>query len=149
MTATNINFDKYLHDAHTYIKRLAESLGVPEQEGRAFIAWRAVMHTIRDRIHIGESMDFMSQFPMILKGFYIEGWKYHETPPLEYDTIDEMKLEVEKRQEKLGEMQFNWDISTEEIIRRVLDSMSAYVTEGQMEHVKGQLPEEIKDLVSA
>ena len=149
MPDTNLSFDRFANDAKAYINKYASDIGHSDEPERAYILWRAVMHTIRDRIHVGESFDLMSQLPMILAGTYIQGWKYHESPPLEFETIDEMKAEVKKRQERYGEMQFDWDEPTTELISMTLASLDPYFSEGQMEHLRGQLPDEVGELVSA
>jgi uncharacterized protein (DUF2267 family) len=141
---SQLDFEKFVHEANKYFKDLAEMMGHPEEVNRSFIAWRAVMHTLRDRIHTGEAMDMMSQMPMILKGFFAENWQYHEQPQDKFDTMDEMTSHVEKMQEQYGEVNFNWDMSTEEIISTVIDSMKKYLTDGQIDHMKSQLPEELE-----
>ncbi len=78
---------------------LATELGHPEEKERVLKIWRAVMHTIRDRIHLGESFQVIAALPMILKGIYVE------------------------------------------------DSLRKFLDERQLEHLKDQLPKEIKKLV--
>lgn len=144
MTNSQLHFDKHVHEANEYLKKLAADLGHPEELSRVFIIWRAVMHTIRDRIHIGESFHLMSQLPLLLKGMYVHNWKYHAKPPLDFDTIEGMKDEVKKHQDQYGEQQFDWSKSTEDIISITLSSLNNYLTEGELNHIKGQVPEEVK-----
>ena len=84
---------------------------------------------------------------MILKGFYTMGWKYRETPPYNYNTIEEMKNQVKELQRQYGETDFDWNLSTEEIISITLDSLTRYLPENQMEHIRAQLPENVETLV--
>lgn len=144
MDYSNLELEKYIHETHDYINRLAEDLGHPEEQRRVMIIWRAVMHTIRDRITISESMDLISSLPMILKGMYTMGWKYHETPPLEYETMEQMKTRVKAFQNQYGESEFDWGKGTDEIISITLDSLERYFSDGQMEHIQNQLPQEVK-----
>lgn len=147
MNNSNLDLEKHVHEVNEYINQLANDLGHPEEKQRVMIIWRAVMHTIRDRIQISESMDLISPLPMILKGIYTTGWKYTESPPYDYTTIEQMKIQVKALQNQYGEQEFSWSKSTDEIISIVLDSLEKYLPEGQMEHIKGQLPQEIKTLV--
>jgi|SRR6056297_186684 len=142
------NFSKYTEEANNYINQLAADLDHPEEQNRTLLAWRAVMHTVRDRIQISESFDLISSLPMILKGMYTLGWKYHEKPPLDYTTIEEMKVQVKARQNQYGESEFDWNKGTDEIISIVLDSLNRYLTEDHIKHIQSQLPEEVKPLVS-
>jgi uncharacterized protein (DUF2267 family) len=144
----NLNFDKHYHEVNTYVNQLAEELGHPEERRRSLIIWRAVMHSIRDRIHLSESFDLISQLPLILKGIYVDQWEYSSSPPKDFQTVEEMKDEVKRTQAQFGEEDFDWKISTEDIISRTIDSLKVYFSEGQLEHIRAQLPEDVKNLVS-
>ena len=104
------------------------------------------MHSIRDRIHISESLDFISSMPLLLKGMYVQNWKYHENPPLDFETLEELKTAVKNKQDQYGECEFDWGKSTEEIISVVLDSMGKYLPEGGLQHVKEQMPKEAQQV---
>ncbi len=145
--ATNLSFDKFAQEAHEYVNELARDLGHPEEKERVLIVWRSVMHTVRDRIHLGESMQLMDPLPMIFKGIYVENWKYSEKPPKDFTTIEEMKEEVKNLQAQHGENEFSWSKSTEEIISITLNSLKRYLKGDQLQHLKDQLPKETQSLV--
>lgn len=145
MPGTDLNFEKFSKEAHHYINQLAEELGHPEEKNRVLIIWRSVMHTVRDRIHLGEAFQIIAPLPMIFKGIYVEGWKYTEKPPLKYDSIEEMKEEVKLRQARNGEEDFPWFLSTEKIILITLNSLCKYLGEKQLRQIADQLPPEIKE----
>lgn len=147
MNNSAVNVEKYVHDVNEYINQLSLDLGHPEEQQRVLIIWRAVMHSIRDRITISESFDLMAPLPLILRGVYTTGWKYTESPKYDYTTLGEMKDQVKSLQSQYGEQEFNWSKSTEDIISITLDSLERYYTEEQMKHIRSQLPEDIKPLV--
>ena len=105
------------------------------------------MHSIRDRIHLGESFQILAPLPMIFKGIYVEDWKYSEKPPKNFDTIEEMKEEVKATQAQYGEEDFPWKKSTEEIISITIDSLKQFLQEGQIKDLRDQMPKEVKELV--
>lgn len=140
-------FEKFIHEAHEYFNHLASELGHPNEQKRVVIIWRAVMHTIRDRIHMSEALDLASPLPMILKGMFIEGWKFRDKPLYNFDTLDEMKTQVKAHQNRYGEAKFDWSKSTEEIISITLDSLTKYVPAEQLEQIRNQLPKDIKRVV--
>lgn len=144
--ATNLKFDKFAQEAHEYINDLAKELGHPEEKERSLIVWRSVMHTIRDRIHIGESLQLLAPLPTIFKGIYVEDWKYNAKPPLDYDTVEEMKAEVKKIQQRYGEQEFNWSKSTEDIISTTVRSLKKFMHDEQLQHLKDQMPRNVKEL---
>lgn len=145
---TDVNFENFAQDAHEYLNDLARELGHPGEKDRALILWRAVMHTIRDRIHPGESIQLLAPLPMIFKGIYVEDWKYSDKPAWKFDTIEEMKQQVKKLQERYGEKDFSWNEPTEELISRVIHSLKKFMHEDQLQHLKGQLPKELQQLVT-
>lgn len=145
MPGSDLNFDKFSHEAHKYINDLAEELGHPEEHNRVLIIWRSVMHTVRDRIHLGEAFQIIAPLPMIFKGIYVEGWNYSEKPPLKYNGIEEMKEEVKRLQAQNGEEDFPWFLSTEKIILITLNSLCKFLDENQLKQIAGQLPPEIKE----
>ncbi|GAB3531384.1 hypothetical protein GCM10027443_13510 [Pontibacter brevis] len=141
-----INFDKFAQEGKEYLNTLAADLGHPEEKGQTAILLRAVLHTLRERITISESLNLLEQLPMFLKGIYVEQWKYREKP-LKFDSIEEFKNAVKQEQAKIGERQFDWGQSTEDLIKMVLTSLGTrYLSEGQLEHIAKQVPEEIRDL---
>ncbi|HKK37825.1 MAG TPA: DUF2267 domain-containing protein [Cryomorphaceae bacterium] len=144
----NIDFDKHRNEANAFINELSKDLGHPDEQPRAYTILKAVMHTIRDRITISESFDVMAQLPFFLKAIYVDQWKYSEKPPRRYDSIEEMKQAVKDEQAKRGETQFEWDQPTEEIISAVMNRLKEYLTEGQMEHIRDQMPKEVKELIA-
>jgi uncharacterized protein (DUF2267 family) len=146
--AENLSFEKFAQDAHEYVNYLAGELGHPEEKERVLTIWRAVMHTVRDRIHLGESFQIIAPLPMIFKGIYVEDWKFSEKPPVRFQTIEEMKQEVKKVQNRYGEEDFPWKKPTEDIIAVTLNSLKRFIHEEQLQHLKLQLPKEVQELVA-
>jgi uncharacterized protein (DUF2267 family) len=144
MATKDLNFETFSQDAHEYMNYLAQELGHPQEKSRVLKIWRAVMHTVRDRIHLGESLQLIDPLNTILKGIYVENWKFSEKPPLEYDTLEEMKDEVKKLQKFYGEDDFPGKKPTEEIILITLNSLQKFMDKSQLEHIRGQMPKEIK-----
>jgi uncharacterized protein (DUF2267 family) len=144
MSQSNLNFESFAQDAHHYVNELAQELGHPEEKSRVLKIWRAVMHTVRDRIHLGESFQLMDPLPMIFKGIYVENWKFNEKPPLDYSTLEEMKTEVKNLQARYGEEDFPWKKSTEDIIAITLGSLRRFLKGNQLDQVINQMPREIK-----
>lgn len=139
-------FDKHLHEINQFIDELAENLGHPEDTTQTIRLLRATLHTIRDRITMGESLDLISQFPMMLKALYVEQWKYHEKPPLDFKDMESFTNEVKKRQDRMGEQSFDWPESTVDMVKIVLASLQKYMGDGQAIHIISQMPKEFQKL---
>lgn len=138
-----INFDKYAQEGNTYMNHLAGKLGHPKEIGRTGILLRAVLHTLRDRITMAESLNLLAQLPSFLKVVYVDNWKYKERPEQLRDREDFL-LKVKENQRMYGEQEFPWGKSTEELVGIVLESLNDYLTEGEVEDVIAQLPDDLK-----
>jgi uncharacterized protein (DUF2267 family) len=140
-----LNFEKYAQEGNSFMKELARNLGHPDEIARTGIVLRAVLHTLRNRITMGESLHLISSFPMFLKAIYVDDWKLNDSP-LPISTKREFADEVKKLQNQMGERDFDWEISTEEIIHTVFSSLKKYIPEGEAEDAIAQLPGELKEL---
>ncbi len=140
-----LNFDKYAQEGNLFVKNLAQKLGHPDEIGRTGIVLRAVLHTLRERITIGESLNMISQLPMFLKAIYVDNWKYREKP-VGIRSREDFTAEVEKYQSQYGEQEFNWEKSTEDILKIVFSELATYISEGEFEDIIAQMPEQLKEL---
>ena len=142
----NHNFDEYLNEANRFVNELSKDLGHPEETEQTIRLLRSVLHTIRDRVSIPESLDFLSQLPMMLKAFYVEQWTYHEKPPLHYEDIEGFAAAVKNQQAQLGEKNFDWTEPTDELVKKVLGALRQYVSDGQAIHILEQMPKGVREL---
>lgn len=139
-----VNFEKFAQEANEFLNELARELGHAGDKEQTLIILRAVLHSLRDRISIAQSLNLTSSLPTIIRGIYFEHWKYKE--PDKYKSLEEFKNAVKTEQRKHGETRFDWPQSTEEIAAGVFNSLRKYLSEGQIEHIKGELPLEIREL---
>jgi uncharacterized protein (DUF2267 family) len=140
-------FDTFHHEANEYLNTLCERLGHPDEHRRVLNVWRAVVHTIRDRITPQEAFHMMSQLPTLMKGVFVENWTYSTKPIEDFRSLDEMTRRVEERQRQLGETEFDWDASTREIISEVARSLKDYLSPGQYDHILENLPKEVSEVM--
>jgi uncharacterized protein (DUF2267 family) len=138
-----LEFDKYAHEGNEFVNKLAKKLGHPEEIARTGIVLRAVLHTLRDRLTMSESLHLLAQLPMFLKAIYVENWKYLKKPS-RLDTLDEFTEEVKRHQDQYGEDEFDWEKHTKDIVSIVFEALSPYISAGETEHIKAQLPRELE-----
>ncbi|MFW5822923.1 MAG: DUF2267 domain-containing protein [Tangfeifania sp.] len=142
-----LHFDKYAKEGNEFVNHLSAKLGHPNEVGRTGIILRAVLHTLRDRLTVSESLDLLAQLPMFLKAVYVENWKYLEKPT-SIATLDEFTEEVKKHQDQYGEYEFSWEKPTKEIVAIVLNELGKYITEGETRHILAQLPKDLEAFFS-
>lgn len=140
------NLNKYVEETSVFFKNVAAELGHPEDMDHAFRVSRAVLHALRERISPEESMHLISQLPMILKGIYVDGWKISRQPS-DTRTVDEFLDEVRAYNLRTAGRDFGDDQQAREAVRAVLKVMNQYVSLGEMEDIKAQLPKPLAALL--
>lgn len=140
------NFEKYAQEANSFLNYLAADLGFPGEKGRASYVLRSVLHALRDRITISESLDLIAQLPMFIKAVYVDGWRYNEKPE-RIKTVSEFIEKVNEHQKNLfDEENFYKYVIDEESIGITLSALRQYISDGELEDILAQLPDELKSL---
>ncbi|MGO8914090.1 MAG: DUF2267 domain-containing protein [Bradyrhizobium sp.] len=65
-------FDHTVQETNVWLKAVAEELQLDRHN--AYIALRAVLHALRDRLPPEVAVHLGAQLPMLIRGFYYEGW---------------------------------------------------------------------------
>jgi len=67
-------FAETIEKTGLWLEDLAQELGnIPAQ--RAYSILRAVLHALRDRLTVEEAVKLGAQLPLLVRGFYYEGWR--------------------------------------------------------------------------
>jgi uncharacterized protein (DUF2267 family) len=139
MSATGLGvFDTTLHKTNSWLNDLMQVLGWPDRH-KAYLALRATLHALRDRLTLDEVAQLGAQLPMLIRGFYYECWDPTGKP-----------LRVRHKEQFLAriEQQFKGDdrVDPERVAHAVFTVLAKRVTEGEIEDVQHVLPAEIRDL---
>jgi uncharacterized protein (DUF2267 family) len=138
MSATGLEvFDRTIHKTNIWLKELMEILGSSERH-EAYTALRATLHALRDRLTIEEAAHFAAQLPMLIRGFYYEGWNPTGKPVKERH-LDEFLAHIAQELRAT-------DIDPEEAARAVFLVVANRISEGEIEDVEHVLPSEIREL---
>jgi uncharacterized protein (DUF2267 family) len=141
----SINIGKYIDETNRFLHQLATELGNPNDIDHAGGVTVAVLHTLRERISIEESMHLISQLPILLKGIYVDGWDISREMS-QADTLDEFLDEIRQHALKTQAIDFGNQQQAVENVRAVLRVMQSYVSSGELQHIKEQLPGSIASL---
>jgi len=139
-TATVSAFENTIHKTNIWLKDLMSELSWEDSDHqRSYHAMRAVLHALRDRLAVEEASDLAAQLPMLIRGFYYEGWMPAKTPVAQRNR--------EEFLQHIAELFAN-DISVdvEQITRAVFKVLSKHVTSGEIDDVKHSLPKSIREL---
>ena len=134
-------FDRTLEKTHQFINDVSRELGI-EDKHITFIGVKAVLHVLRDRIPSDEAVQLGSQLPVLLAGFYYQGWKPADTPTKERS----ISSFLDKVRDTLPEKDYPTEIET--LTRSVFTVLAKWVTEGEIDDVINMLPEDVQSLWS-
>lgn len=134
--------EKTVQLTHLWVNDVARELNT-DNKRRAFQGLRAMLHVLRDRIPLGEAANLGSQLPLLLAGFYYEGWKPESTP-----TKSRTKAAfIAELQHHLHNYALDdGSLDPEQLARGVFKVISARIAAGEVEDVRGILPDEVKEL---
>jgi uncharacterized protein (DUF2267 family) len=131
-------FSTTLSKTNNWLRELMEIMGTPDRH-RAYLSLRVTLHALRDRLTVEEVAQLGAQLPMLMRGFYYEGWDPTGKP-----------LKVRHKEEFLAliEQQLRGDdgIDPEHIARAVFMLLANRISEGEIEDVRHILPTEISSL---
>jgi uncharacterized protein (DUF2267 family) len=131
-------FSNTLQKTHIWLKDLAAELRWEDQH-RAYLALRATLHALRDRLTVEEAAHLGAQLPMLVRGFYYEGWSPAGKPVKERHK-EEFCAHVQESFQK------EKDSDAEKIVRGVFSMLSRRITEGEIEDIKHIMPPELREL---
>src|SRR6266508_5675169 len=139
MSVTGLDvFDRMLQKTNDWLDELMQVLAWSDRH-ETYLALRATLHALRDRLTVEEVAQLGAQLPMLIRGFYYEGWDPTGKPS-----------KIRQREQFLSRIgqQFKGDnsVDPEQVARAVFTVLAKRVSEGEIEDVKQVLPEEIRDL---
>lgn len=131
-------FDKTLQKTNGWIDELDAELGWDDRP-RTYNALKAVLHALRDRLPTAETADLAAQLPMLVRGFFFEGWK-PVAPADRARHLDEFLAPVATA--------VGWESSAlaEDVARAVFGLLRRHVTNGELQDVLHALPAELRHL---
>jgi uncharacterized protein (DUF2267 family) len=132
-------FDHTLQATIVLLNELAERLGWPDRQ-RHYHALRAILHALRDRLPVDQVAALGAQLPLLVRGVYYEGWRPAGKPVREHK--EEFLAHI--RNEFPGDP----DHDPEAVARAVFTVLVKHVSAGEIKHVLGVLPPDLRALWS-
>lgn len=130
-------FDRTVQKTNEWLDELITSHEGLDRE-KAYLALRTLLHTLRDRLPVEEAVQLGAQLPMLIRGFYFEGWRPSGKPV------------KERREEFLGHVEEALDGyglgRPEDVARSVFGVLAHRISKGEIEDVRQNLPKEICEL---
>jgi uncharacterized protein (DUF2267 family) len=139
MTSYSQVWDKGLATSTEWLKSLGSELGWDDASS-VFLAFRSVLHALRDRLPPDEAVDLAAQMPLPIKGLYYDGWDPSRTPVKARRRDDFFGLVMKGMGKGLP------DADPERVTRAVFRILAERVSEGEIRDVRMVLPAELSDL---
>lgn len=133
-------FDETLHLTNTWLKGVMAAIGNDDRND-AYAALRAALHALRDRLTVDEAVHLGAQLPMLVRGFYYEGWHPAGRP---YRERSQEAFLAHVQEELRGREH----LDAERVARGVFRVLEEHVTGGEIEQVKHALPKHVRALWS-
>lgn len=138
MSTTGLDaFDTTLQKTAVWLKEIMKDLGSKDRH-LAYLALRATLHALRDRLTVEEAVHLGAQLPMLVRGFYYEGWTPSGKP---------VKVKKAGFLVAIGDC-FGPGVppDPERVARAVFKVLAHRVTAGEIKDVKHLLPKGLRDL---
>ncbi len=122
------------------LQDIEEAVGWPKgQRNQSYCALRTMLHLLRDRLPVQESVEFAAQLPLVVRGIYFDGWQPMDVPVKL--NRDDFLLEFRK--------QFTYDLQGDaaHLVQVVLDVLRRHVSSGQWDDVKDNMPKDLAQMM--
>ena len=138
MSSTGLEvFDKTLQTTNLWLKEIGDDLGPDRQ--RCYHALRAVLFALRDRLTVDEASDLSAQLPMLMRGFYYEGWHAAAPPKKIRDKEEFLDYVSSDAFPGLG-------LEAEQAVRAVFEVMANRLDPGEVDKLIKLFPEQLREL---
>jgi uncharacterized protein (DUF2267 family) len=105
----------------------------------AYRGLRAVLHALRGELEPELAVHLAAQLPMLVRGFYYEGWQPSRTPtPSRH--LDAFRQAIRT------EMRGYPEVEPDRLMGAVFDLLATRIEAGEVQKVARSLPREIRDL---
>ncbi|MEV6695035.1 DUF2267 domain-containing protein [Micromonospora sp. NPDC051196] len=122
------------------LKDIEQAYGWPKaQRNQSYAALRTVLHLLRDRMPVQESVEFSAQLPMLVRGIYFDGWQ-PENVPIKLNR-DDFLYEVRQG--------FPYDVEggPQRVVQVVLDTLRRHITQGEWDDVRDTMPADLAQIM--
>jgi uncharacterized protein (DUF2267 family) len=122
---------------NAWLAEIAQRLG-DQQQRRAYLGLRAVLHALRDRLSADDAAHLAAQLPMLVRGIFYEGYRPSGKPLAEHKKSEFLAAVRSECPEE--------DLNIGTITRAVLQVVAKHVSAGETDKIKAKLPAGVREL---
>ncbi|MFP4111408.1 MAG: DUF2267 domain-containing protein [Candidatus Woesearchaeota archaeon] len=139
MTNTgNKSFDLTVQKTNEWLNNIKEELQW-ESKDDVYIATKAVLQTLRDRLPIDEAIHLAEQLPMLMKGMYYEGYKPRGKPE---------KMSENGFYRTINDRIVNKEIDPESAAKAIIKIIYLKIGKGEFDDIKSNMPSDIQTMIA-
>jgi len=139
MASTGLDvFDHTLQNTNKLLSAIEQELGWGGRRNQSYLALRTVLHALRDRLPVDESVNLSAQLTLLAKGIYFDGWN-PDIVPVKMNR-DEFVAYIASR--------FPYDVEggIENLIRIVLSHVFQTIDPNEGAKIIDNLPNDIREI---
>ncbi len=132
-------FDKTMQKTQEWLNDVMHELDWENKPHKAYLALRTVLHALRDRLTVEEAIQLGAQLPMLVRGFYFEGWTPKGKPHKERrkeDFLEHVKVAFKD----------DVTVNAQQVVRSVFRVLQRHTSPGEIEDVKHVMPKAMQEL---
>ncbi len=132
-------FNRIVKNAESWINDVAEEMKT-DNHSAALHATRATLQALRDRLPASQAAHVGAQLPLLIAGYFYEGWKPANTPTKERSP-EEFLEKVQANIHNLGH-----PLKAEDVVSPVFRVLAGKISEGESRDIQNALPEKLREL---
>ena len=140
-----LNIHKFAAEANTFMKEYTKEMNLDNDTEKAGRILSSILHALRDLISTEESLQLIAQFPIFLKGVYVNGWTLHKKDKVR--TMTDFIDLVRKYDGVTSIHDFGSDERAENYIDTTFIALRKYISLGELEDIRTELPKQLKSMV--
>ncbi len=142
-----LNFNQYATEGNTFLKGYAIEMNMRNDRDKAGRIFTAIMHALRDIIPPEESLQFIAQLPMFLKGIFVNGWSIKKEKPKIKHMAEFLDLvRACDWPAEVNDFKYSDEVG-EQYVDITFIYLRKYISLGEMEDIRNVLPKDLKSMI--
>ncbi len=132
-------FDTTIGQTNQLLAKIEEKYNWQNRRNQSYAALLNTLHALRDRLPLTQAVHLGAQLPMLVRGFYYEGWDPQNVP---------VKMNKEEFLQRIRtRFVYSLEEDLEELVKTVLTVILGAVSPGEVANLKSTLPDDIAALI--